>query len=120
MRTIVLIDSERASAMLAELASRTLYTDEVNAAADEGARLVTGVVDSPPSPNERVDPDQRQDLAASIHGTPGRDSSPNSALIVSDLNRARFLFAAHPPSFPGGDVARILAAKVSATLFGGL
>ena len=105
MTTInVTVDSRHAEEMLGRIASNTSRLPGVVAAvADQGAGMVTGISDST--------------LAASVHATPGRQQrAPTSFLIVSDEDRARFVFAARPPSFPADTVAHLLAENIAQEL----
>ena len=104
----VTVDTEAAERMLQRFANRPAFTSAVMDAAQQGASMISGI------------PQDTGELASSIRATPGRSPSPNSALIVSDVSYARFVFggvpsrgqAAQHPNVPYGAIAHILAANV--------
>jgi hypothetical protein len=103
----VTLDTSRVEAMLERIVEhvRANFTEIVLDVAEQGARQVTGI------------PRDTGALADSVHATPGRRPSPNSALIVSDLEHARFVFARQRPTLPAGALARELADRVARQVF---
>ena len=98
-------DTSRVDAMLQRIEDRArrAWGDEVMAVANSGAAQVGNISDP--------------DLAASVHGTLGRnDPSRFSSLIVSDEPRARFVFANSRPTVP----AEALTSELAALIFGEL
>lgn len=83
--------------------ARRAWADEVIAVANSGAGQVGNISDP--------------DLAASVHGTFGRNPSPYSSLIVSDEPRARFVFANSRPTVPADALTSELAAAIFGELF---
>lgn len=111
MNVTVTVDDRQMTALLHRLGDRTLLSDAVMDAAEQGARMVSDV------------PRDTGELASSVRATAGRNPSPNSALIVADAPYAAFVFGgtrympATRPSLNTGTLTTILANNVKRTVF---
>jgi hypothetical protein len=107
------VDTRAVEAMLERIGSPRDLSGAVERAAEIGAGMITGIPVG-----------ETGDLANSMHGTPGRSPSRNSALIVSDVPYAPFVFGgtrymdAQPPTVPADAIASVLADEIHRELFG--